>query len=131
MLLICSSIATENTYFNCVFIITMVLLFIVPALEAAHFDKKFLSGETVTFTCIPSYPDVGLYWTYETSSGNGTITTDNISQSKFLNGSSLLYQLILPIATMNDTGNYSCALRGPLGDHTISQTISLTVLPGM
>ena len=109
----------------------MVLLFIVPALEAVHFDKKFLSGETVTFTCIPSYPDVELYWTYETSSGNGTITTDNISQSKFLNGSSLFHQLILPIATVNDTGSYSCALRGPPGDCVISQTISLIVLPGI
>ena len=111
----------------------MVLLFIyiVPALDAVPFDKEFLSGETVTFECVPAYPDVELYWIYETSSGNGTITTDNISQSKFLNGSSLLHQLILPIATASDTGSYSCALRGPPGDPVISQTISLTVLPGM
>ena len=113
----------------------MVLLFIyiVPALEAVLLDKEFLSGETVTLECGPSYPDIELYWIYETSSGNGTITTDNISQSKFLNGSSLLRlnQLILPIATVSDTGSYSCALRGPPGDPVISQTISLTVLPGM
>ena len=108
----------------------MVLLFIyiVPALEAVRFDKEFLSGETVTFECMPSYLE--LYWTYETVNGSSTITTDNITESEFLNGSSLLHKLILPIANVSDTGNYTCVLRGPPGDHVISQTISLTVLPG-
>ena len=102
----------------------------MPNITAVQFNKDFLSGETITFECIPSYPDVELYWTYETSSGSGNITIDSISQSRFLNRSSLLHQLILPIANVNDTGNYSCVVPGPPGDCIISQTIPLTVLPG-
>ena len=112
------------------YLITCNFLFVVPTLTAVHLDKEFLSGETVTFECTPSYPDVELYWRYETNSNSGKITIDNISQSKFLNTSSMLHQLILPIATVNDTGNYSCVVPGPPGDREISQTISLTVLSG-
>ena len=75
-------------------------------------------------------PDVELFWTYETVIGRGTIKTDNISQSQFLSNSSLLHQLILPIATINDTGNYSCIVSGLRGDRRVSQAISLTVAPG-
>ena len=75
-------------------------------------------------------PNVELFWTYETVSGRGTIKTDNISQSQFLSNSSLLHQLMLPIATINDTGIYSCNVSGLDGDRRVSQTISLTVTPG-
>lgn len=82
----------------------------------------------MTFECIPLYP-VELYWTYETTNSFDNVTVDTISQSKFLKGSSLLHQLILPIATVNDTGNYTCFVQGQYSD-SIFQVITLTVLPG-
>ena len=81
--------------------------------------------------CTPSDPDLELYWTYETSNANGTVTIDTISESKFLSESSLFHQLIIPIATVRDTGSYSCVIPRPPGDNIIiSKTISLNVLPG-
>ena len=85
----------------------------------------------MTFECIPSDPDLELYWIYETENSFGNVTTDSISQSEFLSGSSLLHQLILPNATVNDTGNYSCVVQGSPSDGAmLFETISLTVLPG-
>ena len=70
----------------------------------------------MTFTCTP-YDD--------------NIEIDNLFQSKFISESPLLHQLILPIATINDTGNYTCIIQRNSENSTIaSQTISLTVLPG-
>ena len=87
------------------------------------------SGQNVTFGCTPSDDDIELYWTYQTVDSDGTVTTTNISQSKYLTESLLVHHLILPIATVNDTGNYTCIVRG-FSDSDVSQTISLTVLPG-
>ena len=104
---------------------------IEPTLTASNLAIAILSGETVTFECIPSDPDLGLYWTYETIDNFGSVIADNISESKFLTKSSLLHQLILPNATVNDTGTYRCVIQMPPGDNTvISETISLTVIPG-
>jgi len=48
-----------------------------------------------------------------------------------LSESPLLHQLILPVATENDTGNYTCIVQGYYGnDVLIHQSASLTVLPG-
>ena len=48
-----------------------------------------------------------------------------------MNESSLLHQLTLSKATTSDTGNYSCVVPGPPEDSvTISETLSLSVLPG-
>ena len=88
-----------------------------------------LSGQRVTFECVPSDDSFQLYWTYQTVNANGTVTTTNISQSKYLTESSLFHHLILPIATVNDTGEYSCIVHNNTNAE-ISQTILLTVLPG-
>ena len=104
---------------------------IVPTLETPSSNIAVVSGETVTLQCIPSDPELELYWTYETRHDFGTVTVNNISQSRFLNGSSLLHQLILPNTTISDTGNYNCVVPGPPEDSvTISETLSLSVLPG-
>lgn len=92
--------------------------------------RDHLSGETVVFECNSSDPNVELYWRYQTNDGNGSVTIDTISQSRFLSESPQLHQLILPIASVSDTGNYTCVVQGPLQDGIISQTISLNVLPG-
>ena len=94
-----------------------------------------LSGESVEFTCTPSDDTLEMYWTYETNSGIDNVTVDSISQTKFLSDSLLLHQLLLPIAAVNDTGNYTCIVRGPPGNNIVmisqvSQTISLNVSPG-
>ena len=89
------------------------------------------SGQNVTFGCTPSNDDIELYWTYQTVDSDGTVTYTNLSQSKYLAESPLFHHLILPIATVNDAGNYTCIVRGLSdSDVTFSQTISLTVLPG-
>ena len=107
------------------------IVHIVPTLETPSSSFTVVSGETVTLQCIPSDPELELYWTYETRHGFGTVTVNNISQSRFLNGSSLLHQLILPNTTTSDTGNYNCVVPGPPEDSvTISETLSLSVLPG-
>jgi len=64
---------------------------------------------------------------------NTIINTLSIFQSKFISESLLLHQLVLPIATISDTGNYSCVVQTfiPNDNTIISQTISLTVIPGM
>ena len=86
----------------------------------------------MTFTCTPYDDNLELFWIYITEDNDfGSIEIDNLFQSKFLSESPLLHQLILPIATINDTGNYTCIVKRSSGDSTIvSQTISLTVLPG-
>ena len=90
-----------------------------------------LSGQDVTLRCAPSDDDIQLYWTYQTNNTDGTVTSTNISQSKYLTNSSLFYHLTLPIAAINDTGNYTCIVNGFSNSNvTISQTISLTVLQG-
>ena len=90
-----------------------------------------MSGENVTLKCMPSLDDIELYWTYQTVNSDGTVTSTNISQSKYLTQSSLFHHLILPIATVNDTGLYTCIMRGSSDNNvTVSQTILLTVLPG-
>ena len=107
------------------------IVYIVPTLEAPNSNTEAVRGETVTLQCIPSDPKLKLYWTYETSHGFGIVTVNNISQSRFLSGSSLLHQLILPNTTISDTGNYNCVVPGPPEDSvTISETLSLSVLPG-
>ena len=90
-----------------------------------------MSGQTFTFVCAPSDNDVELYWTYQTVNSNGTVTSTNVSQSKYMAQSSLFHHLILPIATVNDTGLYTCIVRGSYDNNVIvSQTISLNVSPG-
>ena len=94
-------------------------------------NNTVMSGQTFTFVCVPSDDNFELYWTYQTVNNNGTVTSTNISQSKYLTQSSLFHHLILPIATVNDTGIYTCIVRGSsYGNLAVSQTISLTVLPG-
>ena len=90
-----------------------------------------MSGQTFSFVCEPSDNDVELYWTYQTVNSNGTVTSTNVSQSKYMTQSSLFRHLMLPMATVNDTGLYTCIVRGYYDNNvTVSQTISLTVLPG-
>ena len=97
----------------------------------SSFNNTVTSGQTFTFVCAPSDDNIELYWTYQTVNNNGTVTSTNISQSKYLTQSSLFHHLILPIATVNDTGIYTCIVRGSsYGNLAVSQTISLTVLPG-
>ena len=90
-----------------------------------------MSGETVVFKCTPSNANLGLYWEFKTNSATGIVTADNIHQLKFLSESPLLHQLILPIATVADTGNYTCIVRGYSSNNMqASQTVPLTVLAG-
>ena len=90
-----------------------------------------MSGENVTLKCIPSDDDIELYWIYQTINSDGTVTSTNISQSKYLTQSSLFHHLTLPIATVNDIGHYTCIVQGySVSDVMFSQTISLTVLSG-
>ena len=90
-----------------------------------------LSGQNVTLKCASSDDDIELYWTYQTVNTNGTVTSTNISQSKYLKESSLFHHLILPVATVNDTGLYTCTMREyQCCNAATSQVISLTVLPG-
>ena len=90
-----------------------------------------LSGQDVTLRCVPSDNDIELYWTYQTVNTDGTVTSTNMSQSKYLTNSSLFHHLTLPIATVNDTGLYTCIVhRSSDSNVTISQIISLTVLQG-
>ena len=99
-------------------------------LTVVHSNKfENLSGETVVFECMPSPPNIELFWTYQTNNGYGSVTIDTISQSRFLSESSLFHQLILPIATAGDTGNYSCVVRGLPGVN-ISKPIEVTISPG-
>ena len=93
------------------------------------------SGQNVIFECTPSDDDIKLYWTYQTVNTNGTVTSTNISQSIYLTNSPLFHRLTLPIATINDTGYYTCFVQefsegNVTFSQTFSQTISLTVLPG-
>ena len=107
------------------------IVYIVPTLEAPNSNTEAVSRDTVTLQCIPSDPELELYWTYETSHDFGIVTVNNISQSRFLSESSLLHLLTLPNATTSDTGNYSCVVQSPPEDSvTISETLSLSVLPG-
>ena len=90
-----------------------------------------MSGQTFSFVCEPSDNDVELYWIYQTVNSNGTVTSTNISQSKYMTQSSLFHHLILPIATINDTGLYTCIVQGSsYGNTMISKAASLTVVPG-
>jgi len=57
--------------------------------------------------------DLELHWTYMTNNGFGSVEINNLSQSKFLNGSKLLHQIILPTTTVSDTGNYTCIVKIP------------------
>ena len=84
---------------------------------------------------MPSDDNIKLYWTYQAVNTDGTVTSTNMSQSKYLTDSSLFHHLILPIAAVNDTGLYTCFVQGYSDRNvtiskTFSQTISLTVLPG-
>ena len=99
-----------------------------PSIIVTSINNTVLSGQNVTFGCIPFDDDIELYWTYQIVNTDGTVTSTNISQSKYLTNLSLLHHLTLPIATVSDTGFYTCIVRGSCT--TISQTISLTVLPG-
>ena len=101
------------------------------SIKVSSINNTVMSGQNVTFGCTPSDDDIELYWTYQTVNSDGTVTSTNISQSKYLTESSLFHHLILPIATVNDTGLYTCIVRGSSGgDVAVSQAISLTVLPG-
>ena len=94
-------------------------------------NSTVMSGQTFTFVCVPSDDNVELYWTYQIVNSDGTVTSTNISQSKYLTQSSLFHHLILPIATVNDTGLYTCTMREHQCCNTAtSHVISLTVLPG-
>ena len=101
------------------------------SVKVSSVNNTVMSGQTFTFVCAPSDNDVELYWTYQTVNSNGTVTSTNISQSKYMTESSLFHHLMLPMATVNDTGLYTCIVRGSSDNNvTVSQTISLTVLPG-
>ena len=101
------------------------------SIKVSSVNNTVLSGQNFTFGCTPSDDDIELYWAYQTVNTDGTVISTNISQSKYLTESSLFHHLTLPIATVNDTGLYTCIVRGSSdSDVTVSQTISLTVLPG-
>ena len=108
-----------------------MLVYVVPSIEVASSNIRALSGETVTFECKPS-DDLELFWTFTTTrSSIDTVNINNISASIFLSTSSLFHQLVLPIADVRDTGNYTCVVQGPPDENiTFFQTITLTVLPG-
>ena len=100
-------------------------------METPSLNIESLNGETVVFKCIPSDANLELYWEFETNNVTGIVTTGDILQSKFLSESPLLHQLILPIATVTDTGNYTCIVRGYSSNNIqASQTVSLTVIAG-
>ena len=103
----------------------------VPSVETPSLNIKSLNGETVVFKCTPSDANLELYWEFETNNVTGIVTTGDILQSKFLSESPLLHQLILPIATVTDTGNYTCIVRGYSSNNIqASQTVSLIVIAG-
>ena len=107
-----------------------ICISIVPTVTTGSSSIGILSGKNVTFECLPSDPDIELYWRYQTNDGNrGTITVDSISETRFLSESSLLHQLILPNATINDGGIYECVAQEPFSS-IASDTIELNVLPG-
>lgn len=67
-----------------------------------------------------------------TQNGFGSLTSlEDVNMSRFQSQSPLLHQLVIPVATVNDTGNYTCIVRAFLNTVIIfKQTISLTVTPG-
>ena len=103
----------------------------VPSVETPSLNIKSLNGETVVFECTPSNVNLELSWEFKTSNATDIVTAADIFQSKFLSESPLLHQLILPIATVADTGNYTCIVRGYSSSNMqASQTVSLTVMAG-
>ena len=103
----------------------------VPSVETPSLNIKSLNGETVVFECTPSNVNLELYWEFKTNNGTGIVTAEDIFQSKFLSESPLLHQLTLPIATIADTGNYTCIVQGYSSSNMqASQTVSLTVMAG-
>ena len=110
---------------------TLFYTYTVLFINTSSDNITAMSGENVTLKCIPSVDDIELYWTYQTVNNDGTVTSTNISQSKYLTQSSLFHHLTLPIATVNDTGHYTCIVRGSFdSDVMFSETILLTVLSG-
>ena len=97
-----------------------------------------LSGESVTLECLPSNSDLEFVWYYETANDSGPISFQSEGDEdpvplplQFSIPSRNLYQIILPVADITDTGNYTCIIQGPPDDNVvISETISLTVEPG-
>ena len=107
-----------------------ICISIVPTVTTSSSSIGILSGENVTFECLPSDPDIELYWRYRTRDGSRrTITVDSISETRFLSESPLLHRLILPNTTVNDEGTYECIAQGPFSS-IASDTIELNVLPG-
>jgi len=93
-----------------------------------------LTGDTVTLECQPSIAcsDIQRIWTYVTADSSGNITNlGDVKNSRFQSQSSLLLQLTLPVATVSDTGNYTCIVKSSFDDTfvVLNQTISLTVIP--
>ena len=106
-----------------------ICISIVPTVTTGSSSIGILSGENVTFECLPSDPDIELYWRYQTNGNRGNITIDSISETRFLSELPLLHQLILPNATINDGGIYECVAQEPFSS-IASETIVLDVLPG-
>ena len=105
--------------------------FTAPSVNSSSVNITALNGQNINLRCTPFDDDIELYWTYQTVNTNGTVTSTNISQSKYLKESSLFHHLILPVATVNDTGLYTCTMREyQCCNAATSQVISLTVLPG-
>ena len=105
--------------------------YIALSIKVSSVNNTVMSGQNITFECTPSDDDIELYWTYQTVNTDGTVTSTNISKSKYLTESSLFHHLTLPITTVSDTGLYTCIVRGSSdSDVRVSQTISMTVLPG-
>ena len=104
-------------------------LLIVPTITTISPSIGVLNGENVTIACIPSDPDIEMFWVYETTDGSrGSVTVTNVSVTRFLSDSPLLHRLVLPNATYSDAGTYRCVPQGPIGS-VVSELTRLNVLP--
>ena len=96
----------------------------VPTIKVVDAMIEALSGETVTLECHPSETQYTLYWNYTTIIGTVSVPnngSDNQPQSS---------HLTLPTVKIEDSGNYTCSIQNLPGNISVSQTISLTVVPG-
>ena len=95
---------------------------------------EVLNGDTATLECQPSISCFGIQriWTYMTKFDSGSFRSlEDINRSRFQSQSDSLHQLVIPVATVSDTGSYTCLIKNSFSNVIIfNQTISLIVVPG-
>ena len=115
-----------NTF---MYVCCVIFLLIVPTITTISPSIGVLNGENVTIACIPSDPDIEMFWVYETADGSrDSVTVANVSVTRFLSDSPLLHRLVLPNATYSDAGTYQCVAQGLIGS-VVRKLTRLNVLP--